>query len=276
MKKSLGKIDYSNYRRLAMDIRRDVLYMIYTAGGPHIGSSFSIVEILISLYYDCMRIYPKKPDSVKRDRFILSKGHGCPALYAVLSKRGFFGRDVLSKFAVNDGLLEQHPTRNTGFGIEVSSGSLGHGLSVGAGMAFAGKNDKLDYKTFVLLSDGELDEGSTWEAAMFASHHRLDNLVAIVDYNKLQATGRKDEIVNVEPLADKWRSFGWEVREVDGHDFGELIPALRETPFRRCKPSVLIAHTIKGKGVSFMENKIIWHYRAPSEEEYKKALKELE
>ena len=267
--------EINNYKNIAREIRRELLNMVYRTKSGHIGSSLSTVEILVALYFKCLRISPKEPEDKNRDRFILSKGHGCPALYATLAHRGFFGSDVLNGFAVDGGTLEQHPTRNIAQGIEVSTGSLGHGLSIGVGMAIAAKYDKSNYRIVVLLSDGEMDEGSVWEAAMLASHHKLDNLVAIVDYNKIQALGRTNEVVNLEPVAEKWHSFGWEAEEIDGHDFEQIINALERAPFRQLKPSVIIAHTVKGKGISFMEDKLLWHYRCPDEKEYAKALKEL-
>jgi len=265
----------NEYRNIAREIRRETLNLVYRTRSAHVGSSLSIVEILVALYFKCMRISPKDPENENRDRLILSKGHGCPSLYATLAKRGFFGPEVLNGFAINGGILEQHPTCETKLGIEVSTGSLGHGLSIGVGMALAAKYDKSDNRIFVILSDGELDEGSVWEAMMLASHHKLDNLIAIVDYNKIQALGRTNEVVNLEPLAEKWRSFGWEAQEIDGHEFEPIVNALDRLPFQQGKPSVIIAHTVKGKGVSFMENKLLWHYKFLDEEEYNKALQEL-
>ncbi len=251
---------------LAKEIRRKILEIIYKTKSPHIGSCFSMVELFVAFYF---KIYRDK------DRFVLSKGHGVPALYSVLFKKGFISQETLEGFAKDGGTLEQHPTRNLSQGIEITSGSLGHGLSIGAGMALAGKYDQETYRVFVYLGDGELNEGSVWEAVMFAKHHQLDNLIAIVDCNKLQATGRTKEIIDLEPLAEKWRSFGWRVKEIDGHNLEEITDALEGVPFDNGKPSCLIAHTIKGKGVSFMENKVEWHDKFPDEEEYKKALTEL-
>ena len=270
-----NELQMNDYENIAREIRRDVLNMIYEAKAPHIGSSFSIVEILVALYFRCLSVSPDRAQDEDRDVFILSKGHGCPALYSTLARRGFFSPHVLDGFGVNGGTLELHPTRDVEGGIEVSTGSLGHGLSIGAGMALAAKFDKSKRRVFALLSDGELNEGSVWEAAMFASHHKLDNLVAIVDYNKIQALGRTQAVVSLEPLAGKWRSFGWEVEEIDGHNFEQIISTLERLPFQQQKPSAIIAHTIKGKGVSFMENQLLWHYRCPDETEYTRALQEL-
>jgi len=263
------------YKEIAKEVRKEILNMIYRTKSPHIGSSFSIVEILVALYFKCLTISPDRTQDKSRDRFILSKGHGCPALYATLAHRGFFNKNLLRGFAVDGGTLEQHQTRDVLRGIEVSTGSLGHGLSIGVGMAIAGKHEKYDYRVFALLSDGETNEGSVWEAAMFASHHKLDNLIAIIDYNKFQASGRTCEVVDLEPFAKKWRSFGWEVQEIDGHNFEQIISASEIIPFRQKKPSAIIAHTIKGKGISFMEDKLLWHYRCPDQEEYERALQEL-
>lgn len=271
----LSEKEISEYQEIARKIRREVLEMIYRTKSPHIGAALSPIEILVTLYFRCLNISPQSPQDENRDRFILSKGHGCPALYATLAQRGFFSKDVLDGFAKNGGTLEQHPTRNISWGIEASTGSLGHGLSMGAGMAIAAKHDQLNHRIFVLLSDGELEENSVWEAALFSSHHKLDNLIAIIDYNKLQALGRVEEIANLEPLKEKWQAFGWETKEIDGHNFEQIINAFEKIPFKPQKPSIIIAHTIKGKGISFMENNLLWHSKYPNEKEYKKALKEL-
>jgi len=264
-----------DYIKFAKEIRKDILDMIYRTKSPHIGSSFSMVELLIALYFKILSVNPEKPDDPNRDRFVLSKGHGCPTLYSVLMHRGFLNKDILNGFAVDGGTLEGHPTRNISQGIEISSGSLGHGLSIGVGMALAAKYDKKDHRIFTFLGDGELNQGSIWEAIMFAAHHKLDNLVAIVDRNKLQVLGKTSEVLNLEPLSEKWRSFEWEVQEIDGHDFQQIIDTFENIPFQKGKPSVVIAHTIKGKGVSFMENVPCWHDKYPDDQEYKKALEEL-
>lgn len=267
--------EIDKYKSLAKEVRRDILEMIYKTKSPHIGSSFSTVELLVALYFKILSINAENPADFNRDRFVLSKGHGCPALYAVLAKRGLIDKKFLDGFARDGGTLEQHPTRNLALGIEISSGSLGHGLSIGVGMAIAAKYDKASYRVFVFLGDGELNEGSNWEAIMFANQHRLDNLVAIVDHNKLQAMEKSSEIINMEPLKEKWEAFGWQTKEIDGHNLEEIISALENIPLEKGKPSCLIAHTIKGKGVSFMENELCWHDKYPDEEEYKKALEEL-
>jgi len=260
---------------LSKKIRKSILKIIYRTKSPHIGGSFSCVEILASLYFKILNVSPEDPANPNRDRFILSKGHGCPSFYAVLAERGFLSKKDLQGFAVNDGVLEQHPNRDIKKGIEIFAGSLGHGLSIGAGMALAAKSDRKDYEIYVLMSDGELNEGSVWEAAMFAAHHNLDNLTAIVDCNKIQALGCTKDIINLEPLSQKWSSFGWATSEVDGHDFNQLFKTFDDIPFSTGKPNIIIANTVKGKGVSFMEDKLLWHYRSPDDEEYKKALEEL-
>ena len=260
---------------ISREIRKDILKMHSEVDASHIASSFSCVDILVALYFKIMRINPKNQNWCDRDRFILSKGHAASALYAVLAKKKLFNPVLLKNYCRSKAALPGHVTKNSLPFIEVSTGSLGHGLSIGAGMAFAAKYDKLKHRIFVLLSDGECNEGSIWEAILFSSHHRLDNLVAIIDYNKLQAFGRTEEVLNLEPFKDKWASFGWEPREVDGHDCEKIASVLSNIPFRQDKPNVIIAHTIKGKGVSFMEDNLIWHYKSPQGDDFKNASKEL-
>lgn len=268
--------DISRFQSLATKIRRDTLRMVHLAKSSHIGSSLSMADLLAVLYGGILQIDPARPDWPDRDRFLLSKGHGAAGLYAVLAEVGFLPVEWLDRYCGDGSYLAGHVT-NTGLpGVEVSTGSLGHGLSIACGMALAGKRDERPYRVFVMLSDGECDEGSTWEGMLFAGHHRLDNLVAIVDYNKIQSLGRVEEVLNLEPLGKKWEAFGWSVREIDGHNFDEIERVLRAVPFERGRPSCVIAHTVKGKGVSFMENKLLWHYRAPNEEELQQALNELE
>lgn len=256
-------------------IRRNVLEIAARVKSSHIGGSFSVADILTTLYFKVLRVDPKHPLDENRDRLIFSKGHCALALYATLAERGFAPESVLNDFFADGKLLTGHPTRNCIPGVEASTGSLGHGLSIAAGIAYAARMDKQTYRAYAVLSDGECDEGSTWEAAMSAAHHKLDNLIAIVDYNRLQGFGRTDEVLSLEPLAAKWTSFGWAVKEVDGHDFTELLPAFKKTPFVKGRPSVVIAHTVKGKGVSFMENLLDWHYKYPQGEELQRAFKEL-
>src|SRR5262245_16009117 len=249
--------------------------MVNRAGSSHIGSCFSVTELLAVLYWDVLRVDPANPRWSERDRFLLGKGHACAALYAVLAERGFFPIETLDTFYQDGSILAGHVTAGVP-GVEASTGSLGHGLSIAAGMATAAMRAGQRHRIVVLVSDGECDEGSTWEAALFAGHHGLDNLTVIVDYNRIQSLGPVDEVLRLDPLADKWRSFGWEVREVAGHDVTAVSAALRAVPFAAGKPSCVVAHTVKGKGVSFMENSVLWHYRTPAGAELDAAIEELE
>jgi transketolase len=257
-------------------VRLRVLEMISRAQSSHIGSAFSMIELLAVLYWQALRVRPGQPDWQDRDRFVLSKGHACAALYAVLAERGFFPDAWLDSYYQNGAPLAGHATHSGVPGIELSTGSLGHGLPVAAGMALAAKRDGRPWRSFALLSDGECDEGSTWEAALFAPQHRLDNLIAIIDYNKIQSLGTVADVIGLEPFADKWRACGWAVREIAGHDLAAVSEALNAVPFEPGRPSCVIAHTVKGKGVSFMENELLWHYRSPQGDEYAAARTELE
>lgn len=257
------------------ELRGLIFNTICQGGGGHIPASLSLVEILAVLYYKILKLDPKNPKSPKRDRFILSKGHAGVALYAVLADKGFFPKSELKKFGRKGSILGGHPDMYKVPGVEASTGSLGHGFPFGAGIALAAKIAKDNYRVFVILGDGECQEGSVWEAAMFCPQQKLDNLVAIIDYNKLQAMDRLEAIVGVEPLADKWRSFGWAVKEADGHNLKGLEDIFNQVPFVKGKPNLIIAHTVKGKGVSFMENVPIWHYRLPNPDEWKIVCKEL-
>jgi len=260
---------------LAKKIRLHALQMIHRAKSSHLGSAYSMADLLAVLYGRILRVDPQKPGAADRDRFILSKGHACAALYAVLAERGFFPQEWLKNFYRDGARLAGHATHVGVPGVEVSTGSLGHGLPIACGMALAGKRDGQAYRVFTLLSDGECDEGSTWEAALFAPHHQLDNLIAIVDYNQIQSLGRVKQVLDLEPFAAKWKAFGWAVREIDGHDCAQIERALTNVPFAAGKPTCVVAHTVKGKGVSFMENKLLWHYRAPDRDEMARALAEL-
>ncbi len=262
--------------QLAWRLRHQALKMIHQAKSSHIGSNFSMAELLAVLYGRVLHVDPTNPGWSERDRFILSKGHACAALYAVLAERGFFPKEWLETFYQNGAHLAGHATHTSAPGIEVSTGSLGHGLSISVGMALAAKRDGKTYRIFALLSDGECDEGSTWEAVLFAPHHHLDNLTVIVDYNKIQSLGSVQEVLDLEPFASKWRAFGWAVHEIDGHNVEEIEAALTQVPFEFGRPSCIIAHTVKGKGVSFMEHKLLWHYRTPQGEEFDAAMTELE
>lgn len=255
-------------------IRCTALGMVHAAKASHIGGVLSIADILGVLYSEVLRVRPAEPQWPERDRFILSKGHCCAGVYAALALRGFFSSEELKSYAQDGSRLMSHISHKVP-GVEFSTGSLGHGLPFGVGKALAAKRRNEDWRTFVLMSDGEQDEGSNWEAYMFAAHHKLDNLIAIIDYNKLQSLTTVDQTLRIEPLADKLTAFGWAVREVDGHDHDALFAALSSLPWSPGKPSVLIAHTVKGKGVSFMENRVEWHYRSPNDEQLAAALAEL-
>lgn len=261
---------------LANKIRKHALRMTSLGKSSHIGSIFSMADLLAVLYGQILKVDPQNPKWADRDRFILSKGHSGAGVYAVLAERGFFPIQKLDSHYQNGSDLSGHVSHKGIPGVELSTGSLGHGLSVGCGMAYAAKLDQLSHRVFVLLSDGECDEGSNWEAILFSAHHQLDNLVAIIDYNKLQSIKPVAETLALEPFADKWRSFGWSVREIDGHDHNQILNTCSELPFNPGQPSCIIAHTTKGKGVSFMENSVLWHYRSAQAEEYQAALKELE
>jgi transketolase len=265
--------DSESLKTVARSLRVESLKMIHRSKASHLGSCLSIADILACLYWKILKIDPANPYWDYRDRFILSKGHAAAILYAALSKRGFSLPD-LESYCSSGSLLTGHATSGVP-GVEISSGSLGHGLPVGCGIALAAKRDGLSFRTFVLLSDGELDEGSNWEAFLFAPQHQLDNLVVIVDYNKIQSFGRVEEILDLDPLADKLRSFRWSVKEVNGHDIQQLSETFGALPLEANKPTVVIAHTVKGKGISFMEDNLAWHYRSPTDEQLEIALKEL-
>jgi transketolase len=260
---------------LARRIRTHALRMTSIGGGSHIGAIFSCSDILAVLYDGILNVDPAEPKRSSRDRFVLSKGHAGAGLYAALAERGFFPVEKLLTHYQNGSILCGHVSHEVP-GVDVSTGSLGHGLSIGAGMAYSAAARRASHRVFCLLSDGECDEGSTWEAALFAAHHGLSNLVAIVDYNRIQGLAPVSHVLELEPFADKWTAFGWAVREVDGHDHGSLRAALSTLPFKSGKPSCLMAHTTKGRGVSFMENTVLWHYRIPRGTEFDAALAELE
>ena len=263
-------------QRKAKLIRGRILEMVVSANKGHIGGAFSCSDILVTLYYGgILRFDPGKPDWSERDRFILSKGHSGIALYAILADLGYFPLPVLSSFCQNGSMLGGHPDRNIP-GVEIDTGSLGHGLGVAAGLALCAKMEKRDYLSVVLLGDGECYEGSVWEAAGFSAHHELNNLVAIVDRNRQCATDFTEDCNRLEPLADKWRAFNWDVREINGHSFVELLDALKDLRLRRSpRPLAVIAATIKGKGVPFMEGRIKWHHGVPSGENLDIARKEI-
>jgi len=261
---------------LARRLRIHALRMTNRGGGSHIGSAFSCADIVAVLYGAVLRVDPVRPDWRDRDRFILSKGHAGAIVYAALAERGFFPLTKLDSHYQNGSDLCGHVSHIGIPGVEISTGSLGHGLSIGAGMAYGARLDRRSGRVFVIVSDGECDEGSTWEAALFAGHHQLENLVLIVDYNKIQSLDFVKETLDLEPLKDKWAAFRWNVLEVDGHDHRRLKTALCDIPAKAAMPTCVIAHTTKGKGVSFMENTILWHYRTAAGAEFEAALRELE
>ena len=272
----MSTVDQISVSELAKRIRQHCVRMTGKANASHIGSALSAADLLAAVYGKALRFDPQRPDWPDRDRFIMSKGHACTALYAVLAESGYFPIEKLETFYQNGSPLAGHVMHKDVPGVELSTGSLGHGLPVATGMAIAAKRDGRPSRIFCMVSDGECDEGSVWEAALFAPQHQLDNLVVIVDYNKIQSLGTVKEVIDLDPLADKWRAFRWAVRELDGHNLRTVEEAVMQVPYEQGRPSCIIAHTIKGKGVSYMENKLLWHYRAPMGEDLTKALAELE
>jgi transketolase len=260
---------------IARKLRRHVISMISTAGSGHPGGSLSAADIVTALYFRVMRHDPSNPHWPDRDRFILSKGHAAPVLYAALAECGYFPLEWLTTLRKTGTCLQGHTDSRLTPGVDMSAGSLGQGLSVGIGMALAARLDRKDYRTYVLLGDGECQEGQVWEAAMFAPNYSLDNLTAIVDYNGLQLDGFTRQIMDLEPFVEKWRSFKWEVLQVDGHDMHQLVEALNKAAQVKGKPVVIVARTVKGKGVSFMENNVDWHGKAPDRAQTEIALQEL-
>ena len=262
---------------LASKIRRSVVEMTHLGKSSHVGSALSIADILAVLYGEILQVDPDEPSKADRDRFLLSKGHAGAAVYAALAHSGFMPEDVLDQHYQNGSKLSGHVSHKGVPGVELSTGSLGHGLGVATGMAKAAKLQKRDHRVYCLLSDGECDEGSNWEAILFAAHHKLDNLTAIVDYNKIQSLAPVADTLGLEPFADKWKAFGWNVIEVDGHDHADLRAAFANgPPASGQQPNCVICHTTKGKGVSFMEDSVLWHYRTPQGDEYDAAVKELD
>ncbi|MDP2913424.1 MAG: transketolase [Candidatus Omnitrophota bacterium] len=262
-------------RKKAIEIRKDIIKMLALAGSGHTGGSLSIVEILLALYYYKMKNDPADPLLKNRDRFLLSKGHACPALYAVLAHKGYFPKEKLWTLRKLGSQLQGHPQMGLP-GIEISSGSLGQGLSIANGMALAARLDKLSIKVYCLMGDGETNEGQVWEAAMTGAHYRLDNICGIIDYNKLQIDGFCCEVKDMGSYINKWNAFGWNTIETDGHDLEKIMDALDEADRTKGMPTMVIAHTVKGKGVSFVENKVEWHGIAPKKEEYERAVEELD
>jgi len=269
------KVNLQELKEKARRVRIDVIKMLTRAGSGHPGGSLSSADILVALFFYKMRHDPENPEWPERDRFILSKGHCCPALYAVLSMAGYFERKHLWTLRKLGSILQGHPSSTMTPGVTISSGSLGQGLSVSNGIALAGKLDKKDYRVYCMLGDGESQEGQVWEASMTSFHRRLDNLCAIIDHNDLQIDDRVSRIKDPISYAEKWSSFGWNTIEIDGHDMGQIVRALDEAEKVKRVPTMIVANTIKGKGVSFMEDDVTWHGRAPNELEAKKALEEL-
>ncbi len=259
----------------AKQVRRFIIKMIYGAKSGHPGGSLSATDLVTALYFNVLKHDPKNPKWAERDRFHLSKGHACPALYAALALKGYFPEEQLWTLRKLGSVLQGHPDSRTP-GIEVASGSLGQGLSVALGMSLASKVDNKDFFVYCLMGDGEIQEGNIWEAAMAAAHYKCGNLIGILDYNGFQIDGCVKDIMDLEPIADKWRAFGWEVLEIDGHSMREILTAYAQAKAVKIKPVIIIAHTIKGKGVSFMENMVDFHGKAPTKEETEIALSELE
>jgi transketolase len=269
-------MDIVGLKRVSANVRKDIIKMLEFAGSGHPGGSLSAVELIVNLYFNHMKFNPKYANDPKRDYFVLSKGHVCPVLYAVLAQLECFSSDELYTLRKTGSRLQGHPAKDKGLlGIEVATGSLGYGLSIGAGIAAGMKHAKKDNKVYVLMGDGEQQEGSIWEAAMAAQQFKLDNLCAIVDNNGLQIDGATKDVMNVEPLADKYRAFGWNVLEINGHDLLEVDKAYLEFKKTKVKPTAIIAKTVKGKGVSYMENLVEWHGKVPSKELAQKALEEI-
>ncbi len=270
----VGESRFERYRTLATKVRAHALRMTHGGRSGHVGSMLSMAELLVVFYEKILRVKPDDPDWPQRDRFILSKGHGGGGVYAILAEKGFFPKEWLSTYYKDDGKLSGHISHHVP-GVEFSTGSLGHGLPVAVGMALAAKHARSEHRVFCLMSDGDCDEGSTWEAMMFAAQHKFDNLIAVVDYNRVQALGHVEDVVELEPFAAKVTAFGWAVREIDGHDCRQIENALSAVPFETGKPSFVIARTTKGKGVSWMEDTVSCHYGAVNDGQLAQALKEL-
>lgn len=268
-------VNIEELKHKVKSIRRDIIHMLAESGSGHPGGSLSAVEMITTLYFCKLRHNPKDPKWVDRDRMVFSKGHGCPLWYAVLAECGYFPKEALSTLRKFGSMLQGHPDCMRTPGVDISSGSLGQAFSAACGMAAAGKLDKKDYRVYVLLGDGELQEGQVWEAAMAASHYKLDNLCAILDYNGFQIDGRVADIMAIEPLAEKWKAFGWNTIEIDGHSLKQAIDAYDKAETVKGKPTIIIAKTVKGKGVSFMEHTSDWHGKTPNKEQRDQAVKEI-
>lgn len=268
-------MDTKELERISREARRLMVKTLICAGCGHPGGAFSSIDVMTALYFNVMKIDPQNPKWSDRDRFILSKGHSSIALYTILHLKGFIDRETLMTFRQDDSSLCGHPDMHKVPGVEMSTGSLGHGLSIGIGLATSAKMDNKDFQVFVMMGDGETQEGSVWEAAMYAGHHKLDNLTGIVDRNRIQIDGFTEDILSLDPYKEKWEAFGWEVREIDGHNMQEIVSCLRSIPLENGKPSMVIANTIKGKGISFMENNPAWHGGGLKGENADIAIKEI-
>ena len=265
-----------NLKAKALDIRKDIIELIYSAGCGHIGGDLSVTDILVDLYYKQMNVAPDKMDDPNRDRFVLSKGHSVEALYCVLADRGFFDRkELFDTYSQHLSKFIGHPNNKIN-GVEMNTGSLGHGLSVAVGMAIAGKMDKRDYRVYAVMGDGEMAEGSNWEAITAGAHYKLDNLTAFVDRNRLQISGTTEEVMTADAQEERWAAFGWNVLSIPGNDMEAIDNAVELAKHTKGTPTVIIANTTKGCGVSFIENKAAWHHKVPTEAEYQQALKELD
>jgi len=263
-------------RARARDLRREIVTMIHAAGSGHPGGALSAADIVAALYWHFLRIRPEQPDWPDRDRFVLSKGHACPVHYAALALRGFFPREHLRTLRQINSILQGHPDMTKTPGLDMTTGSLGQGLSAAAGMALGGKIQARSFRVFAMIGCGEIQEGQIWEAAMAAAHYKLDNLVAILDYHRLHLDGWNEQVMRTEPVAAKWQAFGWQVFEIDGHDMAQIVDGLQAAIDVQGCPALVLAHTVKGKGVSYMENQVDWHGKAPNDEQLAQALREIE
>ena len=272
----MDKKRITELKQIATNVRKNAVTGVHAAGSGHPGGSLSIADILTLLYFEVMNVDPKNPENPDRDRFVLSKGHCAPALYGVLAERGFFPRGDMTLLRKTGSYLQGHPDMKGVPGVDMSSGSLGQGVCAANGMALAGKLDKKDYRVYTILGDGELEEGQVWEAAMYASHYKLDNITAMIDFNGLQIDGNIADVMSPLPIDEKFLAFGWHVIVCDGHDYEAMLAAIREAQETKGKPTAIILKTVKGKGVSFMENNAAWHGSAPNDEQYAQAISELD
>lgn len=268
--------ELDKYIHFAKETRKMVLRLVHEANASHVGGALSMADMLSVLYNNFLKVYPDQPHHPERDRFLLSKGHACTSLYAVLAQKGFYTeKELFANYTKNGSWFTSHTNHHVP-GVEISTGSLGHAFPVACGLALAAKRKGLLYKTVVMVSDGEMNEGSNWESVLFAPHHGLDNLVLMVDYNKIQSFGRVEDVLDLHPLADKFRAFRWHVEEIDGHNPGDIVNALSKFGNTNGKPLAIVAHTVKGKGVDFMEDQLLWHYKSPSKEQLDSALKQID